>query len=293
MAPGGAEASGIVVRLQDRRRSDGGSAAGRLPEPWQPGTLTRDLVTNPAQRPPESALERFGKLTTELVLLGLSALVGISAVIALMWTGVLPDPEVAPGSTILAGPLLIGTAGMSYLTLEHTVLRDADPPRPLELSDGRERASLGKGLLIALGCLLIATAGSMVLAVAQKLLLSTEVEEQQTILELVRRGDPMELTLLGVSAVVLAPLTEELLFRHMFFRRLRQRAGIVVAWTLPALAFAIAHWNPVGLIVYVWLGSVFALAYAASGRFWVAVLVHAGHNAFALTMLLVAPEALP
>ncbi|MFO7567654.1 MAG: CPBP family intramembrane glutamic endopeptidase [Enhygromyxa sp.] len=246
-------------------------------------------MSTPAQRPPEAtpALERVGKVLTELVLLGLSALVGMSVVIGLMWSGVLPDVESAPWSAILAGPLLIGTAGLSYLQLERTVLRDGDPPRPLEMPEGRERAGLGKGLLIALGTLVIASAGSMLLALAQELLFSTEVAEQETILELIRRGDPVELSLLAVSAVVLAPLTEELLFRHMLFRRLRQRAGIMAAWTLPAVAFAVAHWNPVGLAVYVWLGSVFALAYAASGRYWVAVLVHAGHNAFALTMLLV------
>lgn len=252
-------------------------------------------MSKPAQRPPETVteLERFGKAVTELLLLGLSALAGMSAVIALMWFGVLPDAESAQWSAVLAGPLLLGLAGLNYLMLEHTVMREGDPPRPLELPNGRERAGLGMGLLIALGSLVLATLGSILLALAQKHLFSIEVEEQQAILELVQRSDPFELALLGVSAVVLAPLTEELLFRHLFFRRLRQRAGIVAAWTLPAFAFALAHWNLVGLAVYAWLGTVFALAYSLSGRYWVAVLTHAGHNAFAFTLLLVAPDVLP
>ena len=151
----------------------------------------------------------------------------------------------------------------------------------------------GVGVLIALGAIVVAMIGSVVLGLAQELVFSLEVEEQQPIVDLVERGDPFEIALLAVSAVLLAPVTEELLFRHMFFRRLLQRVGPAAAWTIPALAFALAHWNPVGLLVYVWLGSVFAGAYVLSGRLWVAMLAHAGHNAFALTMLLYAPEALP
>jgi membrane protease YdiL (CAAX protease family) len=152
---------------------------------------------------------------------------------------------------------------------------------------------VANALLIVLGGIMVATLGSMLLGLIQELLFSSSVEEQKAIRDLVERRDPFELAVLGVSAVVLAPITEELLFRHMLFRRLAHRAGPVAAWTVPAVAFALAHWNPVGLVIYVWLGSVFAMAYWMSGRLWVAMLVHAGHNAFAFTMLLVAPEALP
>ena len=90
-------------------------------------------MSAPAQRPPEStsALERVGKAITELLLLALSALAGMSVVIALMWAGVLPDGTTDAWAAVIAGPILIGTAGLSYLLLERTVLGAADPPRPL------------------------------------------------------------------------------------------------------------------------------------------------------------------
>jgi membrane protease YdiL (CAAX protease family) len=235
-------------------------------------------------------LEQVGKATAELLLLVLSALVGLSALALLTWLRVLPDVEAAPWSAILAGPILIGTAGLSYVAFERVLEREPQPIRPM---DGRKSAGVVAGLLIALGAVALAMIGSVLLAVAQELVFSREVEEQQAIVELVERGEPFELAMLTLSAVILAPLTEELLFRHMFFRRLIQQVGPFAAWTLPALAFALAHWNPVGLLVYVWLGTVFAMAYALSGRLWVAVLAHAGHNAFALTMLLYAPDILP
>ena len=225
------------------------------------------------------------------MLLCLSAIAGMTAVLALTWFGVLP--EGAPWSAVLAGPILIGTAGLYSFVLERTLAAAEGPLRPLEPAYGRRRADFGTGLLIALAAIVIATTGSVILGLVQELLFASEVEEQEAILDLVRGGDPLELALLSVSAVILAPITEELLFRHMLFRRLLQRAGPALAWTIPALAFALAHWNPVGLVIYVWLGTVFALAYAWSGRLWVAILVHAGHNAFALSMLLWAPEALP
>ena len=252
-------------------------------------------MSTPAQRPPESLppLERIGKATAELLLLGMSVLVGLAALFVLMLLGVLPDPAGAPWSAIVAGPVMMGAAGLSYLSLERMLGRSGDLARPLEMIEGRTRAGVLNGVLIAVGAVVVAMIGSMLLAVAQELAFSIEVEEQQPIVELVERGLPFELALLAISAVVLAPVTEELLFRHMLFRRLRQRAGAVAAWTLPALAFALAHWNPVGLLVYMWLGTVFAAAYALSGRIWVAMLAHAGHNAIALTLLLYAPEALP
>jgi membrane protease YdiL (CAAX protease family) len=235
-------------------------------------------------------LDRVGKATTELGLLALSALAGMSLLFVLMVLGVMPDVEAAPWSAILAGPILIGAAGLNYLVLERALRLEGDSIAPL---DGRKRAGFAAGMVIALGAVVVAMTGSVALALAQQFAFSIEVEEQQPIVDLVNRGEPFEIMLLAVSAVILAPLTEELLFRGMFFRRLRQRVGPMAAWTLPALAFALAHWNPVGLVVYVWLGSVFAMAYVLSGRLWVAMLAHAGHNAFALTMLLYAPDVLP
>ncbi|HLT37749.1 MAG TPA: CPBP family intramembrane glutamic endopeptidase [Enhygromyxa sp.] len=238
-------------------------------------------------------LERLGKATTELLLLALSFVMGMAVVLALTWVGALPSDASAPWSLILGGPIWIGAAGATYLTFERMLGRDGDPPRPIEAAAGRTRAELGTGLLIALGAIVIASTGAILLSLIQQLVFSIEVEEQQTIVELLERRDPFELALLTVSAVILAPITEELVFRHMFFRRLLQRAGPIAAWSLPPLAFALAHWNFVGLLIYAWLASVFAMAYLISGRLWVAILVHAGYNAFTLTVQLWAPDALP
>ena len=293
MAPGGAEASGIGPGLQDRsaRASPPPKPSSKqLPGPSCPGTIARHLVSKPAQRPPESSspLELASQATVELLMLALSGLAGILMLGALMFIGVVP--EHASWAAIVSGPVLIGSAAATYFWIEHRFLSKQDPPRPLVWRG--ERKDVATCLAVALMGVLVALAGSIALGFAQELLFSTEIEEQEAILDLVERGDPFELGILALSAVVLAPLTEEFLFRHMFFRRLLHKAGPTAAWIFPALAFALAHWNPVGLVVYVWLGLVFAFAYLFTGRLWVAMLVHAGHNAIALAMLVWLPENL-
>ncbi|KIG13626.1 CAAX amino terminal protease family protein [Enhygromyxa salina] len=238
-----------------------------------------------------------------MVLLALSFVVGIAVLMGLMLVGVLPSAEAAGWSGVVAGPVLIGTAGITYLYMERMLApteRASSPSLFLARADAStqplvekgERRGLGACVVIALGGVVIALLGSGLLSLIQQQVFATEVEEQQAIVELVGRRETFELVLLAVSAVVLAPLTEELLFRHMFFRRLLHGSGSTLAWILPAVAFSLAHWNPVGAVIYVWLGLVFAYSYLLSGRLWVAMAVHAGHNAFALCMLLWGPKTL-
>ena len=58
-----------------------------------------------------------------------------------------------------------------------------------------------------------------------------------------------------------------------------------------ALAFAAIHGNWTGLFVYVWLGLVFAHAYARTGRITCAILTHAGNNAITLALLVTGDPA--
>ena len=70
----------------------------------------------------------------------------------------------------------------------------------------------------------------------------------------------------------------------------------MAAYLLPAVIFALIHFNPTGLLTYLWLGVVFAHAYRLTGRLWVAMLVHFGNNAFTFGLLLLtsgAAEAAP
>ena len=85
-----------------------------------------------------------------------------------------------------------------------------------------------------------------------------------------------------------APLAEELFFRQQLFGRIRRGGGPLAAYLSSALIFAAFHNNLQGLVVYIWLGLVFASAYARTGRISAAIAVHFGNNAFTLVALLTA-----
>ncbi|HEY0136151.1 MAG TPA: CPBP family intramembrane glutamic endopeptidase [Nannocystis sp.] len=139
---------------------------------------------------------------------------------------------------------------------------------------------------------LLAIAGSYVLALLMHLL-GAPVSEQRLVLDLVAGGDLRrpELATLALSALVLAPVGEELFFRGQLMRRTWQRGGPVAAYLASALLFAAFHGNLQGFVVYTWLGLVFGLVYARTGRIGAAMVVHFGNNALTLAMLLLTPPA--
>jgi membrane protease YdiL (CAAX protease family) len=88
------------------------------------------------------------------------------------------------------------------------------------------------------------------------------------------------LVLVVVSACLVAPLTEEILYRGVLFRSLANRFGTMPGAVFSAGAFALVHfYNPYGLANVALFGLACALAYAATGRLATAVLLHALHNA--------------
>lgn len=244
-----------------------------------------------AHRPPKLAHspgEAIASVLTELLLLAVAALAGFVVLGALTLLGILPDPNAAPWAGVLGGPILMASAAAAYRGIERLMGR-ADPDAIPPLVPAPERMPWSTTLGVVILHVGAAVGGSMVIGAIQELAFEQPVTEQQTIVELVAAGDPGLLVALGLVAVVLAPLTEEALFRGLFFRRLMVRASVTAAWVLPALVFALAHWNPIGLAIYVWLGLVFAHAYSQTGRLGAAILTHAGSNAITLSLLVFTP----
>jgi hypothetical protein len=93
------------------------------------------------------------------------------------------------------------------------------------------------------------------------------------------------------AALVAAPIAEEWFYRGLLFRRIYAVGGQLTALVVSAFAFAVIHLNWSGLIIYFWLGLVFAATYRICGRLWCAMVVHAGNNAVALALLFWAPPA--
>lgn len=161
---------------------------------------------------------------------------------------------------------------------------DPNPPAPVPpraTTPGAVVGTIALGIVAALG-------GSMVLGLLFEWL-GLVVQEQARVLEIVEgahgNGLGPEAIMLVVAALVLAPMTEEWLFRGLLFRRVATRSGRGLAYGISALAFAAIHDNPAGFVVYLWLGLVFAAVLERTGRLWAAMAVHVGNNAYVLVML--------
>jgi uncharacterized protein len=90
--------------------------------------------------------------------------------------------------------------------------------------------------------------------------------------------DPLKIILMALVAVVLAPITEELVFRAGLFRFLRDRVPGWTAHVVTAAAFAALHGTvSVTLPLFVF-GLVFSFVYERTGRIEITMIAHGLFN---------------
>jgi membrane protease YdiL (CAAX protease family) len=102
---------------------------------------------------------------------------------------------------------------------------------------------------------------------------------EQEMIDLFRNADdPALLGFMIVLAAVIAPVTEELIFRAGLYRYLRTRIPRATAFVVPSLIFAFLHGNLTALVPLFVLGVVFAYAYERTGSIAVPMIAHALFN---------------
>ena len=109
--------------------------------------------------------------------------------------------------------------------------------------------------------------------------------QEQAIIEMFRKGSPDQIAILIPSAVLLAPLGEELCFRYVFFKNLEFHCGFRTAALLTALIFAAVHMNmqvaPALILLSLWLSEL----YRRTGTLTASILAHSTFNS--LTVILI------
>ena len=86
--------------------------------------------------------------------------------------------------------------------------------------------------------------------------------------------DPVILILLTVMAVIVAPVTEEIIFRGYLYPVARRYAGRIAAMLATSLIFAAVHYNAVGMIPLAFLSLIMTLAFERSGSIWMPIGIH-------------------
>jgi membrane protease YdiL (CAAX protease family) len=97
--------------------------------------------------------------------------------------------------------------------------------------------------------------------------------------------EPLEMVLLTVSVVIVAPLVEELFFRGLLLGALRRRWGSPAAVAVSAGVFAVVHRQLLPLPGLFVLGVVAALLVIRTGRLGPAWTLHAGFNAATVAVI--------
>lgn len=98
--------------------------------------------------------------------------------------------------------------------------------------------------------------------------------------------DPDRLLFMVGLATVIAPLTEELVFRAGLFRFLRSCLPRGLALIIPAIVFALLHGNLVAVVPLCALGVFFAIAYEQTGRISVPIIAHALFNLHTILLVM-------
>lgn len=122
-----------------------------------------------------------------------------------------------------------------------------------------------------------------IFALINVLLPAVDTEEQQAVFEFGRSG--WGYWLAAVSAVVIAPVIEELLFRGVLFAGLAKRWPIWLAAVVSSSAFAVLHGQVnVGIYTFI-LGCLLSWLYVRSGSLFPGILVHFINNLVAFWLL--------
>ncbi|MCK4983335.1 MAG: CPBP family intramembrane metalloprotease [Victivallaceae bacterium] len=108
---------------------------------------------------------------------------------------------------------------------------------------------------------------------------------------ILKNSDSSSLWWMCLGIIVLAPISEELIFRRFIFGFLAPRCGFLTAMVVTAWLFAAIHLSLYSLPALFLLGIGFQLIYLKFGSIYPAILMHAFNNAIAVTLLLLLPQA--
>ncbi|MEF9952801.1 MAG: CPBP family intramembrane glutamic endopeptidase [Clostridium sp.] len=112
-----------------------------------------------------------------------------------------------------------------------------------------------------------------------------EAAEQEIIKEFLT-STPLKAIYLAVLMIVTAPILEEFIFRHIFYRGLKGRCGKILAAIISSIFFTILHYNLAGAVVFFAMGLFTCYIYEKHG-YRGSVICHFIANLIALVGLLV------
>lgn len=133
---------------------------------------------------------------------------------------------------------------------------------------------IGLGILMQYGLVIIAS-------LIEAWISGEVIESQNTqqIAEMVKL-----IPIMTLSVVLLGPIMEEILFRHILFGNLNVRFGFWIAFGVSSILFALIHQDN-RFLIYIAMSFAFTVAYAKTRRLIVPIAIHAFNNTVVMIAL--------
>ena len=96
------------------------------------------------------------------------------------------------------------------------------------------------------------------------------------------------LVAIAVSAIIIAPIAEELIFRGYLYPVVKRFTDRWFASIFSGVLFGVIHFNVMGLPMLALMGIILAVIYEKSGSLWVPIGCHAAFNATQFVLILIA-----
>ncbi len=107
---------------------------------------------------------------------------------------------------------------------------------------------------------------------------------------IVESSDRLPVILMGILAIFIAPITEEIVFRGLLYRYFKSRIQPGPALLLSSLLFACMHFNLLSFLPLFIFGLLLGRNYERTGSIKVPIVIHALFNANTYLVLLIQPE---
>ena len=148
---------------------------------------------------------------------------------------------------------------------------------------GFRRFDMKKGLLLVAAIVLIGLA----IGALYEYILEHAFDQASSDMYTALTDSGLGMATLAVTAVIVAPLAEEVFFRGFLFPAIGRRYGLVWGIVVSGALFAIAHVGSGGLVPAFILGILLAWLYWKTGSLWPCILTHFAYNSLVLIFMVI------
>lgn len=201
-----------------------------------------------------------------------------------------PKEPIPPWVNILTTSLVFHGLGL-FLTHYLIRLHKSDWPSMFGLNHDMGKA-VRLGTMVGLACTFLL---SMMTIGIDRILTLNEIPHEkqmpvQTVESAVQEDKGLELLLMAIVSVILAPLAEEVFFRGVIFKALKENGYRIVAWITTAILFAGMHGNLRAFLPLAVFSLFLTWVYSRTGNLCSCIVAHATFNLMNFLMILLSQQ---